>query len=466
MKNKHSIKVDKLAQQVGTFYANRQPFRIFHGSTNSTRVLEFNRDEMIDTSDLLDCIGLDINSKIIVVEANMPMDKLVDLTLKHNLIPPVVPEFPGITVGGAIQGGAGESSSFKWGFFSQTVNWFEMILPNGDVVTCSPSEHSDLFYGSAGSMGTIGIITAVEIQLIKATPYVEVTYRPVLSFTDTIETLQNIYLGDNDFVDAIMFSSDSGVVITGQLTRHRSGPVRRFSRAQDEWFYLHAQKLMSIEQPYCEIIPIKDYLFRYDRGAFWVGRYAFRRFGVPYNRLTRFILNPLLHTRELYKALQESGASQEHIVQDLTVPINRSVEFLEYLHNKTAIYPLWVCPVKPAPYSPLLCNSLPTPMAINVGVWGARMHDNTAFIRLNKQLEEGLQKHTGKKWLYAHAYYSEDDFWKIYDKKWYESLRKKYHADYLPTIYQKIFVHKKYEINAKKGLRNTILRTAKLRIND
>lgn len=110
MKNKHSIKVDKLAQQVGTFYANRQPFRIFHGSTNSTRVLEFNRDEMIDTSDLLDCIGLDINSKIIVVEANMPMDKLVDLTLKHNLIPPVVPEFPGITVGGAIQGGLAKAA--------------------------------------------------------------------------------------------------------------------------------------------------------------------------------------------------------------------------------------------------------------------------------------------------------------------------------------------------------------------
>lgn len=49
------------------------------------------------------------------------MDRLVEETLKYGLIPPVVMEFPGITVGGGYSGTSGESSSFKHGFFDRTL---------------------------------------------------------------------------------------------------------------------------------------------------------------------------------------------------------------------------------------------------------------------------------------------------------------------------------------------------------
>jgi FAD/FMN-containing dehydrogenase len=58
------------------------------------------------------------------------MDKLVEATLEYGLIPPVVMEFPGITVGGGYAGSAGESSSFKYGYFDQTVNSVEIVLAN------------------------------------------------------------------------------------------------------------------------------------------------------------------------------------------------------------------------------------------------------------------------------------------------------------------------------------------------
>jgi hypothetical protein len=45
----------------------------------------------------------------------------------------------------------------------------------------------------------------------------------------------------------------------------------------------------------------------------------------------------------------------------------------------------------------------------------------------------------GKKWLYAHAYYTESEFWSIYYRK-DDALRQKYHASYLPSIYDKIKV--------------------------
>ncbi|KAG6040080.1 hypothetical protein E4U41_001421 [Claviceps citrina] len=49
--------------------------------------------------------------------------------------------------------------------------------------------------------------------------------------------------------------------------------------------------------------PLVDYLFRYDRGAFWVGKYSFRYFLTPFNRTTRFLLDRFMHTRVMYRVL-------------------------------------------------------------------------------------------------------------------------------------------------------------------
>jgi len=105
---------------------------------------------MVDTSQLNHVLKVDGKSKTCLVEPNVPMDQLVDAVRPYGLVPPVVMEFPGITVGGGFAGTAGESSGFKYGFFDSTVNWIEVVLATGEVVTASPTEHSDLFYAAAG----------------------------------------------------------------------------------------------------------------------------------------------------------------------------------------------------------------------------------------------------------------------------------------------------------------------------
>lgn len=94
-----------------------------------------------------------------LVEPNAPMDALVRETLRYGLLPPVVPEFPGITVRGGFTGTAAESSSFKYGFLENTVNWIEIILPDGSVTTASRDLKCDLFHGAAGTFGTLGVTT-------------------------------------------------------------------------------------------------------------------------------------------------------------------------------------------------------------------------------------------------------------------------------------------------------------------
>lgn len=111
----HSKAVANIATQVKAFAAANVPFRIYHGSTLSTRLSTRRLDRVIDISSLSNIIRIDSTNRIATVEPNVSFDKLVSQTLKQGLVPQIIPSFPGITVGGAFQGAAAQSSSFKTG---------------------------------------------------------------------------------------------------------------------------------------------------------------------------------------------------------------------------------------------------------------------------------------------------------------------------------------------------------------
>jgi FAD/FMN-containing dehydrogenase len=108
---------------------------------------------MVDTSEVVNVLKVDTRTKTALVEPNGPMDALVEATLRHGLVPPVVMEFPGINVGGVFAGTAGECISFRYGFVDRTVNWTEMVLGDGEIIRASKTETMDLFYGAASSLG-------------------------------------------------------------------------------------------------------------------------------------------------------------------------------------------------------------------------------------------------------------------------------------------------------------------------
>lgn len=177
--SEHNAEVEQVAASVRGFHERGEKFRIFHGSTNSTRKRP--QGKTVDTSRLNRVLYVDTDAEqpYALVQPNVPMDRLVEETLRYGLVPPVVMEFPGITVGGGYAGTSGESSSFRHGFFNQTLEQVEMVLANGEVITCSEQERPDLFKGAAGAVGTMGVTTLVKLRLHKASKYVETTYHPV-----------------------------------------------------------------------------------------------------------------------------------------------------------------------------------------------------------------------------------------------------------------------------------------------
>src|SRR5699024_11054021 len=109
----HNAAVARIAAQVQSFHARQAPFRIYHGSTNSTRHSARRADNTIDTSRLTHVLSISVDDSsrggTALVEPNVPMDALVRATLPHGLVPPVVMELPGITAGGGFSGTSGES---------------------------------------------------------------------------------------------------------------------------------------------------------------------------------------------------------------------------------------------------------------------------------------------------------------------------------------------------------------------
>ena len=250
--DEHRERVEVIAAEVQYFYDRQQPFRIYHGSTHSTRRMAFQRDSIIDTSHLSHVVRVDRFNKKALVEPNVSMEQLVDLTLQSGLIPQVTMDFPGLTCGGGFAGNGRASNSFKYGNFEKTVTWIELVLGNGERMTASPKENPDLFNGAAGTLGTLGVITLLEIQLVKAKKFVQLSYLPVRSVSEALKELERAPSADTvDYVDGILFSPENGVIMTGKLTDSIEEGVEtvQFSRPSDEWFYEYAEALTLGSKP-------------------------------------------------------------------------------------------------------------------------------------------------------------------------------------------------------------------------
>lgn len=467
--DRHESEVSAISARLQHFYATRSPFRVYHGSTNSTRPSNKTRANTVDTSRLSNVLSISPTTQIATVEPNVGMGALAAESLKHGLIPPVVMEFPGITAGGGFSGTSAESSSFRYGVFESTVEWIEIVLPDGEVRRAQRGgEGSDLFWGAASAFGTFGVVTLLGVRLIPAGEFVRLEYHLASDFEGAVAKVRvETEREENGFVDGIVFAKDRTVICAGRMV---DGPVPeghkpvRFTRARDTWFYLRAEKISKQLQkskqqsngtnpttpapapaPVVDYIPLLDYLFRYNRGAFWTARYAFKYFLTPFNRITRAVLDPLMHTRVMYAALHKSELSDFHLLQDVSVPMDVAADFGGFLDETFGIYPVWLCPLSVAREDEDSAHGIhatfaraDAPRVLNFGVWGPLSWDREEAKEGNRKLERRVTEVGGMKCLYAQTCYEEEEFWAVYDKESYDTLREKFRAGHLPSVYDKV----------------------------
>lgn len=445
----HNAAVVKIQEQVKHFYDNKKHFRVYHGSTSSTRALSFTRDQIVDTSAMTRIFPVDKETMTVKCEPKIPMDVLAEHCLKEGVIPKIVMEFKGITVGGGYSGFSAESSMYKYGLFNNTVSDIEIVLGDGTLETASRTHNADLLEHAAGSLGTFGIVTLCTIELIPATPYVEVE----LQLVEDVQSAHDIFEAATKdeslhFIEGVYFRQGRiGVMLSRFIDTLPKGQ-RALKKMEVHWFanVMEAalDKKPTGEKPAKIYMTTNDYLFRYDHGAFWGGKLAFKHFHVPDNAITRRLADPFMDSRTCYHALHKSGLANEYVVQDFGIPASTVVEFIQFVNDTLPELQIFLAPCKSAREIGLTSRFNPRVAEVAdqrifaVGVYGRGPADPEAFVALNRKLELRSAELLGAKLLYARTYYTEDEFWTIYDRDVYNEMRKKYKAETLPSVFDKL----------------------------
>jgi len=430
-------------------------------------------------------LGLDVLNSVIeidpygmkvIVEPQVPMDELTRLTLQERVIVPVVPEFKGITVGGAINGTAIESSSFRYGLFHDVCLAYHLLLGDGSILRVTPDDHPELFHGVSGSFGSLGILLLVELKVIPALPDVNLTYHPCASIHEGLKKIQELSQSFNppEFIEGIVFAKNALTIIEGRwLVEENHFPQLNLSVPWSPWYYAHVRQASLEKGCKYEKMSTYDYIFRHDTGAFWMAAYGLHNellvryylegrlglselsqklFGsLDFNKFaslkdpsifTRTFLNWKLPSRKLYQMLHadtEKWFEERFIIQDYFIPMRNTQEFVEWIMDFAGIFPLWLCPVKAASSPQILAPHIGNDsFYVDVGVYGLPQNAQT-LLKINREIEQKMDLLQGRKMLYSYCYYTEDEFWKVYPKVCYNQLRHRYFAnDVWASIEQKV----------------------------
>jgi decaprenylphospho-beta-D-ribofuranose 2-oxidase len=158
---------DELASLVQS--ARREGMSVtFRGSGRSYGDASLNGSGLvIDATRLNRMIGWDPGTGIAEVQGGLTIEGLWRRTITDGYWPHVVPGTMFPTMGGCLSMNIHGKNNFKAGPFGEYVQEFDLVTPEGDLLTCSPTVNGDVFHSAIGGLGLLGAITRVKVKLHK-----------------------------------------------------------------------------------------------------------------------------------------------------------------------------------------------------------------------------------------------------------------------------------------------------------
>jgi hypothetical protein len=102
------------------------------------------------------------------VGAGVRWAQVLEAAAPHGLAP-LAGSAPDVGVVGYTTGGGLGPVARSYGFASDRVRAFEVVTGDGQFLRATPAENPDLFWGLRGGKGALGIVTAVEFDLVRLT---------------------------------------------------------------------------------------------------------------------------------------------------------------------------------------------------------------------------------------------------------------------------------------------------------
>ena len=373
------------------------------------------------------------------------MTSYADLThecLKYGVMPTVVPQLKTITIGGAVTGIGIESSSFKYGLVHETLQEMDVLFGDGTTLVCTPlNEHKKLFFGFPNSYGTLGYAVKLKIKVVPVKPYVRLTHIRHQDAVSYFADLENQCKQNIDFIDGTIFGPDEYYLTVGEF--FDSAPYTSDYTYKNIYY-------RSIRERDTDYLKVEDYIWRWDTDWFWCSRYIF-----AHNPIVRHLLGPKRLNSATYTKIMRwnrkynithylnllKGYHSEAVIQDVEIPLDRCPDFLDFYFSNIKFTPIWVCPVRRLdkntkfPLYPLD----PETLYVNFGFWDViKSRIKMAPGYYNRSVEKKVRELGGMKSLYSDAYYTAEEFWNIYNKDEYLSLKSRYDPEgHFKDIYAK-----------------------------
>lgn len=411
----HEQKVARIVQQLRD-YAGPGPLSIRKKAV-SHEVPKLNDkrvgDDKIEVSDLTHVLSVDPVNRTCTAESGVTFVDLVAETLKHGLVPIVVPELKTITIGGAVAGCSIESMSYRYGGFHDTCLEYEVVTAAGDVLTCTPDNENQLvFQMMNGTFGTLGILTKLKFRLVPAKPFVKMTYRVYGSYREYQDAIQEHYARqDVDFMDGIIHSPTECALSLGQFVDQAP-----YSHGYD-WLRVYYLSTKRRQEDY---LKTADYFFRYDKGVTNV---------TPKSFLGRLLFGRWIGSTEVLRLVSRLRRvlprSFIPVTLDTFIPFSRFGEFMEWYGKEINHFPLWCVPYRIARKYEWISDEFMArnkdELFLDIAVYGLKYDPRKNHYRL---FEEELMRINGMKTLIAENYYSEEEFWGIWNKKNFDTVKR------------------------------------------
>lgn len=436
----------------------------------NTRMPDFKEAcNKINVSSLRDVLDINEKDMTITLEPMCNMGYVSRFLVPRRLALQCLPEMDDLTIGGLVNGYGVSTQSHKYGTMQDAIVSFDMVLSDGELVTARPNnEHSDLFFAVPWAHGTLGILVAVTVRMVRIAPFVRMRYIPCYSMEELEATTGALVRGAGgngipDYYEATLFSPTTAVIQAGDCCERADFPqlqVNPICRWYKPWFFKHVEATLTTGTTVEELIPIRDYYHRHTKSIYWEledmipfgnapwFRWLFGWMGAPKVSIVKATQGVAMRRATLYK----------HVCQEFMVPLPKLGEMHALYNAELNVYPLLLYVIRIYDYkksnatgqgfihAPQDRDKEPGEdygLFAELGAYGVpnsvRRCGYWDAIGAIRRLEQYARDQRGYQCLCFDTLQSDQEFEKMFDHRLWKQVRRKYNCDdAFPTMISKV----------------------------
>jgi FAD-linked oxidoreductase len=172
----------------------------------------------------------DLATGLVTVQGGIPLHRLNSVLAQLELSMTNLGDIDRQTIAGATSTGT-HGTGRRLGGLATQIRGLELVVGDGSVVTCSPTERSELFECARVGLGALGVVTAVTLQCEPAFD-LDADEQP-LPLADVMEGLDDLVDGNEHF--EFFWFPHTDVALTKRNNRLSAGAALRPLKKWKEW---------------------------------------------------------------------------------------------------------------------------------------------------------------------------------------------------------------------------------------